>query len=948
MVLRRVGVTLAALLLGLIAALVVPAPGAVADPAPAAPQRVTIASVPEPGSTTATRLDAAVYRPATAGRPAPAVILAHGFGGDWQSMASTAGTLVDAGFVVISYTARGFGASTGRVHLDDPAYEITDLRKVIDYTAALPGVQLDKPGDPRVALLGVSYGGAAVLMAAAADHRVDAVVPIDTWNDLGAAFFPNALGGRQPHDTPTGSLAVDRADTMAGPFKQQWLSRFFGTVAGQPTDSGVPATCGRMDPAVCADFLDASRTGRPSAALITVLDRHSPRTTLAGVRAPALIMQGVSDSLFGLDQADATAVALAERQVPVTIRWITAGHDGGQIDLGALSGTVVSWLNHQLRPAAGDPAIPQFGYPGPPDATGRITQYVLPDYPGLGSNPPLTEDRVTLHGRQTWIASPPGGQPASTIAIPGLPTGGGSAGSASSGPALSTYPLAALPGQSVAFDSDPLPTEVRVLGAPTVTLGVARPTSGSAQFFVSLWQVGGVDADGSATLPRALVAPVRLPVGPSRQPVPIVLPPSTYDFPAGTVLRVLVTTTDSTFANPTSPSFLQVGLSEAELTLPIGQGTAATPSGPAALRSDPESLWLGVALLATLAGAVAWGLVWRRRSRALPRRADLADVPLAVEGLIKAYSDGHKAVDGVSLRAERGQVVGLLGPNGAGKTTTMRMLMGLIRPDAGTVHVLGRPVTAGASVLRTVGALVEGPGFLPHLSGRANLRAYWAATGRPAAEAGFDEALEVAALGGAIDRPVRSYSQGMRQRLGIAQAMLGRPDLLILDEPTNGLDPPQIAAMRPVLRAYAESGRTVLISSYLISEVELSCTHVVMMSAGRVITAGPVAELVADDASTRVEFADGVDVEAVAGRVADLPGIDEVRVDDDRTMIITGSRPRSELITAVLAAEPRVTTVSAHRHLEEVFLGVIAGAQPPAGRSEPGSLVDRLRQIRPR
>src|SRR5699024_10702140 len=179
----------------------------------------------------------------------------------------------------------------------------------------------------------------------------------------------------------------------------------------------------------------------------------------------------------------------------------------------------------------------------------------------------------------------------------------------------------------------------------------------------------------------------------------------------------------------------------------------------------------------------------------------------------------------VSWRAGRGEVVGLLGPNGAGKTTTLRMVLGLVRPDSGQVLVGGVPVRPGAAVLADVGALVEGPGFLPHLTGRQNLEAHWAATGRPAAEAAMDEALQVAALGGAIDRPVRSYSQGMRQRLGIAQAMLGRPEVLILDEPTNGLDPPQIAAMRPILRAWGDTGRTGVASSPLLGRAEPAGPH---------------------------------------------------------------------------------------------------------------------------
>jgi ABC-2 type transport system ATP-binding protein len=157
--------------------------------------------------------------------------------------------------------------------------------------------------------------------------------------------------------------------------------------------------------------------------------------------------------------------------------------------------------------------------------------------------------------------------------------------------------------------------------------------------------------------------------------------------------------------------------------------------------------------------------------------ADGKETDLIIEAndVVKTYGDGFRAVDGVSFRAEAGQVVGLLGPNGAGTTTVIRMLVGLIRPDSGSIYVNGQPVHAGADVLSAVGALIEGPGFLPHLSGRANLMGYWHATGRPLHEAHLDEALQIAGLGTAIDRNVRGYSHGMLQRLGIAQAMLGMP-----------------------------------------------------------------------------------------------------------------------------------------------------------------------------
>ncbi|HIE92335.1 MAG TPA: ATP-binding cassette domain-containing protein, partial [Acidobacteria bacterium] len=299
-------------------------------------------------------------------------------------------------------------------------------------------------------------------------------------------------------------------------------------------------------------------------------------------------------------------------------------------------------------------------------------------------------------------------------------------------------------------------------------------------------------------------------------------------------------------------------------------------------------------------------------------------------------------VDDVSWRAERGQVVGLLGPNGAGKTTTLRMVMGLIAPDSGQVHVLGRRVGPGTPVLARVGALIEGPGFLPHLSGRANLEAYWAATGRDPAEAGYEEVLEIAALGGAVERPVRTYSHGMRQRLGIAQAMLGLPEVLVLDEPTNGLDPPQIAGLRPVLARYAAAGRTVVVSSHLLAEVELTCSHVVVMHAGRVVTTGTVAELVDSTDTTVVTLAPGSDPDVLADKLRGLEGITEVEAVadvDEPHVVVVADLARAEVVRAAAGSGADVVGVSSRRQLEEVFLGVIAAAS--------GSDPD-LRQVRSR
>jgi ABC-2 type transport system ATP-binding protein len=223
-----------------------------------------------------------------------------------------------------------------------------------------------------------------------------------------------------------------------------------------------------------------------------------------------------------------------------------------------------------------------------------------------------------------------------------------------------------------------------------------------------------------------------------------------------------------------------------------------------------------------------------------------------VTGLVKEYPGGVRAVDGVDFTVPAGIVLGLLGPNGAGKSTTMRMMMGLISPTAGEVRVFGELIRPGSPVLSRIGCFIEGPGVLPHLTGRQNLDLFWRASGRTG-DARMDEVLEITGLGSAIDRRVRTYSQGMRQRVGIAQAMLGMPDLLLLDEPTNGLDPPQIKEMREVMQAYTHGGRTVIVSSHLLSEVEQTCSDVVVMGAGKVIAQGSVEALLREHHGRRLE-----------------------------------------------------------------------------------------------
>jgi ABC-2 type transport system ATP-binding protein len=214
--------------------------------------------------------------------------------------------------------------------------------------------------------------------------------------------------------------------------------------------------------------------------------------------------------------------------------------------------------------------------------------------------------------------------------------------------------------------------------------------------------------------------------------------------------------------------------------------------------------------------------------------------PIEVRGLLKRYGD-LVAVDNVDLTVERGDVFGYLGPNGAGKTTSLRMMLGLIRPDGGSVRLFGRDPQLGVAALDGVAGFVEAPAFYPYLSGRENLRLCAALDGGDAGR--IDEVLEVVEMSDRAKDRVGGYSHGMRQRLGIAAALLRRPRLLLLDEPATGLDPGGMRDMRELIRDLAKRGITVLLSSHLLVEVEELCNRVAIVRDGRVVYEGALVDL---------------------------------------------------------------------------------------------------------
>lgn len=232
-------------------------------------------------------------------------------------------------------------------------------------------------------------------------------------------------------------------------------------------------------------------------------------------------------------------------------------------------------------------------------------------------------------------------------------------------------------------------------------------------------------------------------------------------------------------------------------------------------------------------------------------RALTGEVALRTINLTKQYGQ-RLAVNNLSLEVQRGEIFGFLGPNGAGKTTTIRMALGLITPTSGNVEILGKDVISRrAEILPRVGALIETPALYLYLSGRNNLRALGSALGG-VPEKRIDAVLELVGLRGRQKDKVRTYSLGMKQRLGIAMALLQEPDVLILDEPTNGMDPAGIVEMRDLVHALADEGKTIFISSHLLAEVQQICTRVAIIDQGKLVTESSVADLTRGQGEFRV------------------------------------------------------------------------------------------------
>ncbi len=285
--------------------------------------------------------------------------------------------------------------------------------------------------------------------------------------------------------------------------------------------------------------------------------------------------------------------------------------------------------------------------------------------------------------------------------------------------------------------------------------------------------------------------------------------------------------------------------------------------------------------------------------------------------LTKRYDD-ITAVDSLNLSIRRGEVYGFLGPNGAGKTTTLRMLLGLIHPTSGTGTVLGEPPGTVESLSR-VGALVEAPAFYPYLSGRQNLHVLARYADAPPSQ--VETVLEQVALTERADDTFKSYSMGMKQRLGVAAALLNDPELLILDEPTNGLDPKGQGELRTLIRTIGQGDRTVLLSSHLMDEVEQICDRVGVIQHGELVAEGTVEEL-QGEARLLVRAAP---IDRARQLVDAMNGIERVQVDDDALLVTTDTTRAAAITHELVTSEVEVSELRpVERSLEDTFLELTA------------------------
>lgn len=564
-------------------------------------------------------LDVTLYIPnsATEAEPAAAIIFPHGYGGNKEQPKPQATKFARQGYIGVTYSARGFGDSTGDISIDAPDYEIADARTLIDLLSQRPEVLQDSEGDPRVGILGGSYAGGVALLTAAYDQRVDAISAMRTWNSLVNSLFPNAAG-IPAADTP----AAPAGNAGDGVFKMLWGEFFFqggaldpegggdGNGSGNPSSDG---QCGGLRPEYCAAYQEVLDTGRLTDDMRVLLERSSPSSVIGQIATPTLLVQAEGDKLFPLSEADANARGIAANGAPVKVVWTTGGHGAfrqNDSEAAKLDQLNTQWFDFYLRGAGNDPGT-TFDYTvvstqnlmGPME--GQLE--TVDGYPGV-NGAALARLDVPISGEPQDMEYPAGGSPGALSSLP--------PGFVSQSGERRQIPTE-IADQTAIFESGALVDALDVVGAPAVNVKIAS-TSGEAVVFGKVYDI---DASGEATLIQSLVAPARLtnlpPSLDGAEATAVVLPAIAHSFAEGHSLRVILSSTDQGYATPKESATYQVALPEGTTgTLSVPNVTGQPAPGFTA-RAEPVNLVLiaGVAAAVLLVVGVLVWLIMRRRRR---------------------------------------------------------------------------------------------------------------------------------------------------------------------------------------------------------------------------------------------------------------------------------------------------------------------------------------------
>ncbi|MFM8248296.1 MAG: alpha/beta fold hydrolase, partial [Acidimicrobiaceae bacterium] len=618
--------------------------------------------------------------------PAPAILIAHGFGGSKDSVESDAKFFASKGFVVMTWSARGFGESTGQIEMNSIESEVADSRALITHLAKSKNVLLDGEGDPRVGIMGSSYGGANALLTASQDSRIDAVISDISWSDLEQGLFPQS---------------VERS-LASGPFKKVWAGTFFSAVTLQSAYLG---ECGAFAQRWCDAYQNAVLQGKPSPTDKKLLESVSPVKYASSISAPTLLSQGQADSLFPLSESYKLAQELKKnkRDSSLSMIWHADGHDGSNAQAPYLREQFLLWFQKHLLEREIEFPIFQFtrsnGSISLQDSTVIPKVFTSENLPF--ENEPKQLQLVTPTAAMIY---PIGGVPSAISALPGIGSAGALASQLLSN--LAGFSPAFLPGQSGLLESAPLTEPISVVGPSSIRVRITSTEPDATLFFSLVTK----SPSGAINLPNGIVAPVRITnISESGTEVVINLPATILDASIGDVIAVGISSTDQGYETPKTSRFYSVS--------PLSPLSYQTSIATAAQSSSANILWPLGAFGSVFLAAI---FVRIRRPKIAPAK-ETSDALVAVENLSKTYKDGHRAVVDLSFKVQRGQVVGLLGPNGAGKTTALRMIMGLIFPTKGSIYLNGASVYPGSPALSNIGCFIEGPGFLPHLSGRENL-----------------------------------------------------------------------------------------------------------------------------------------------------------------------------------------------------------------------------------